>query len=142
MEYLLIDENSKTHLMLFFFFSSFFLSFIFSAFLPSISLSNIHCPAALALYPPTLIFLLSRSHISSRIIFYILNFILQTVLKSVVYRFTSLILLYPQKTALSNVTPEFQGPKPRREIITKYADAKSHTYDDSWYRNECHIFTI
>jgi hypothetical protein len=26
--------------------------------------------------------------------------------------------------------------------ITKCARTKSHTYDDSWYRNECHIFTI
>ena len=27
-------------------------------------------------------------------------------------------------------------------IITKCARTKSHTYDDSRYRNECHIFTI
>jgi hypothetical protein len=33
-------------------------------------------------------------------------------------------------------------PKPGREIIIKCAGTKSHTYDDSWYRNECHIFTI
>jgi hypothetical protein len=38
--------------------------------------------------------------------------------------------------------PCFRGPKPGREIITKCARTKSHTYDDSWYRNECHIFTI
>jgi hypothetical protein len=37
---------------------------------------------------------------------------------------------------------EFRGPKPGREIITKCARINSHTYDDSWYRNECHIFTI
>jgi hypothetical protein len=36
----------------------------------------------------------------------------------------------------------FRGLKPGREIITKCAGTKSHTYDDSWYRNECHIFTI
>jgi hypothetical protein len=36
----------------------------------------------------------------------------------------------------------FRGPKPGREIITKCAGTKSHTYDESWYRNECHIFTI
>jgi hypothetical protein len=29
-------------------------------------------------------------------------------------------------------------PKPGREIITKCAGTKSHTYDDSWYRKECH----
>jgi hypothetical protein len=28
------------------------------------------------------------------------------------------------------------------EIITKCARTKSHTYDDSWYKNKCHIFTI
>jgi hypothetical protein len=27
-------------------------------------------------------------------------------------------------------------------IITRCARTKSHTYDESWYRNECHIFTI
>lgn len=100
MEYLLIDEKSKPILC----FSSFFLSFIFSAFLPSLSLSNIHCPISLALYPPTLIFLSNRSHISSPIISSILNFTLQTILMSVVvYSFTSLILPYPLKIALSNI---------------------------------------
>jgi hypothetical protein len=34
------------------------------------------------------------------------------------------------------------APRPVREIITKCAGTKSHTYDESWYRNECHIFTI
>jgi hypothetical protein len=33
--------------------------------------------------------------------------------------------------------PGFRGPKPEREIITKCAGIKSHTYDDSWYRH-CH----
>jgi hypothetical protein len=36
------------------------------------------------------------------------------------------------------------GPlRPKLEHkITKCAGIKSYTYDDSWYRNECHIFTI
>jgi hypothetical protein len=35
----------------------------------------------------------------------------------------------------------FKSPKPGHEIITKCAGTKSHTYDESWYKNECHIFT-
>jgi hypothetical protein len=27
-------------------------------------------------------------------------------------------------------------------VITKCDRTNSYTYDDSWYRNECHIFTI
>jgi hypothetical protein len=27
-------------------------------------------------------------------------------------------------------------------IITRCAGTKSHTYDESWHRIECHIFTI
>jgi hypothetical protein len=38
--------------------------------------------------------------------------------------------------------PDFRGPKPGREIITRSAGTKSHTYDESWHRIECHIFTI
>jgi hypothetical protein len=38
--------------------------------------------------------------------------------------------------------PDFRGPKPEREIITKCARIKSHTYDDSWYIYECHIINI
>jgi hypothetical protein len=38
--------------------------------------------------------------------------------------------------------PDFRGPKPRREIFTMCARIKSHTYDDSWYRNESHIINI
>jgi hypothetical protein len=34
------------------------------------------------------------------------------------------------------------APRPRREIITKCARNKSDTYDDSWYRNECHNINI
>jgi hypothetical protein len=34
------------------------------------------------------------------------------------------------------------APKPECEIITKCARIKSHTYDDSWYGNECHIIYI
>jgi hypothetical protein len=30
---------------------------------------------------------------------------------------------------------------PGANIITKCAGTKSHTYDDSWHRIECHIFT-
>jgi hypothetical protein len=37
---------------------------------------------------------------------------------------------------------DFRGPKPGREIITKCARIKSHTYDDSWHRNKCHIINI
>jgi hypothetical protein len=41
------------------------------------------------------------------------------------------------------VTPRFRGHQnPDANIITKCAGTKSYTYDDSWYRNECHIFTI
>jgi hypothetical protein len=31
---------------------------------------------------------------------------------------------------------------PSKKIITKCDRIKSHTYDDSWYRNECHILDI
>jgi hypothetical protein len=31
---------------------------------------------------------------------------------------------------------------PGVDIITKCAWTKSYTYDESWYINECHIFTI
>jgi hypothetical protein len=30
---------------------------------------------------------------------------------------------------------------PGANIITKCAGTKSHTYDESWHRIECHIFT-
>jgi hypothetical protein len=41
------------------------------------------------------------------------------------------------------VTHGFQGHQdPGANIITKCAGTNSHTYDDSWYKNECHIFTI
>jgi hypothetical protein len=39
--------------------------------------------------------------------------------------------------------PGFGGTKTRaRDKIIRCARTKSHTYDDSWYRNKCHIFTI
>jgi hypothetical protein len=38
------------------------------------------------------------------------------------------------------VTPEFKDPGV--DIFTTCAGTKSHTYDESCYRNECHIFTI
>jgi hypothetical protein len=31
---------------------------------------------------------------------------------------------------------------PGANIITRYAGTKSHTYDESWHRIECHNFTI
>jgi hypothetical protein len=41
------------------------------------------------------------------------------------------------------VTPGFQGHQdPGANIITRCAGTKSHTYDESWHRIECHIFTI
>jgi hypothetical protein len=38
--------------------------------------------------------------------------------------------------------PNFRGLKPGREIFTKCVRIKSYTYDDSWYRNECHNINI
>jgi hypothetical protein len=41
------------------------------------------------------------------------------------------------------VTPGFQGHQdPGVNIIIRCAGTKSHSYDESWNRNECHIFTI
>jgi hypothetical protein len=41
------------------------------------------------------------------------------------------------------VTPGFQGHQNlSANIITKCARIKSYTYDDSWYRNECHNINI
>jgi hypothetical protein len=37
--------------------------------------------------------------------------------------------------------PGFRGPKSGRKIITRCAGTKSHTYDESRHRIECHIFT-
>jgi hypothetical protein len=40
------------------------------------------------------------------------------------------------------VTPGFSGHQdPGANIITRCAGTKSHTYDESWHRIECHIFT-
>ena len=36
--------------------------------------------------------------------------------------------------------PGFRDPG--ANIITRCAETKSHTYDESWYRNECHNFNI
>jgi hypothetical protein len=33
------------------------------------------------------------------------------------------------------------APRPEREYFIRCAGTKYHTYDESWYRNECHIFT-
>jgi hypothetical protein len=38
------------------------------------------------------------------------------------------------------VTPGFRGPN--TGAIHMYVRIKSHTYDDSWYKNECYIFNI
>jgi hypothetical protein len=38
--------------------------------------------------------------------------------------------------------PGFRAPRPGHEIITRCAGTKSHTYDESWHRIECHNFTI
>jgi hypothetical protein len=43
--------------------------------------------------------------------------------------------------ASNDVTPGFLGA-PNPGTNTMYARIKSHTYDDSWYRNECHIINI
>jgi hypothetical protein len=43
---------------------------------------------------------------------------------------------------LVRVTPRFRGQDPGANIITRCAGTKSHTYDESWHRIECHIFII
>jgi hypothetical protein len=41
------------------------------------------------------------------------------------------------------VTPGFRGHQDLdANIITRCAGTESHTYDESWYKNECHNFTI
>jgi hypothetical protein len=42
--------------------------------------------------------------------------------------------------ASKGVTPGFRRPNP--SAIHMCARIKSHTYDDSWYNNECHIINI
>jgi hypothetical protein len=37
------------------------------------------------------------------------------------------------------VTPGFKG---QTWVRLKCVPGSSHTYDDSWYKNECHIFII
>jgi hypothetical protein len=39
-----------------------------------------------------------------------------------------------------HVTPGFRDPG--ANIISRCAGTRFHTYDKSWYRNECHNFTI
>jgi hypothetical protein len=41
-----------------------------------------------------------------------------------------------------DVTLGFGALRPGANIITRGDGTKSHTYDESWHRNECHIFTI
>jgi hypothetical protein len=55
-------------------------------------------------------------------------------------RLGSALNLIQQTETLSH--SGFRGPKLGREIITRCAGAKSHTYDESWHRNKCHFFTI
>jgi hypothetical protein len=38
--------------------------------------------------------------------------------------------------------PDFRIQNPGANIITRCAGTKSHTYDESWHRIECHNFTI
>jgi hypothetical protein len=38
-----------------------------------------------------------------------------------------------------DVTPDLRENPGANQMCARI---KSHTYDDSWYRNECHIFTI
>jgi hypothetical protein len=38
--------------------------------------------------------------------------------------------------------PDFRVQNPGANIITRCAGTKSHTYDESWHRIECHNFTI
>jgi hypothetical protein len=49
-----------------------------------------------------------------------------------------------QSTMKSARTCELSHPDLRTNLGVNQmcARIKSHTYDDSWYRNECHIFTI
>jgi hypothetical protein len=50
---------------------------------------------------------------------------------------------WPYTVVLAVCHTRFLGaPKLGREIITKCARIKSHTYDDLWYINECHIINI
>jgi hypothetical protein len=48
----------------------------------------------------------------------------------------------PVRVELACHTRVLGAPSPGREIITKCAGTKSHTYDDSCYKNKCHIFTV
>jgi transposase InsO family protein len=50
---------------------------------------------------------------------------------------------YKTPDRFCTITPGFRGHQdPGTNIITRCAGTKSHTYDESWYRNECHTFTI
>jgi hypothetical protein len=45
-------------------------------------------------------------------------------------------------TVLSGALLTGSHQDPGANIITRCVGIKSHTNDESWYRNECHIFTI
>ena len=56
------------------------------------------------------------------------------------YVLETLLMLLQVKT---NCHPRVLGVQsPGGNIITRCAGTKSHTYDESWHRIECHIFTI
>jgi hypothetical protein len=47
----------------------------------------------------------------------------------------------PRELAVVLSHPDFRVQNPGANIITRCAGTKSHTYDESWHRIECHIFT-
>jgi hypothetical protein len=50
--------------------------------------------------------------------------------------------IVPNTSATNCHTRILGHQDPGANIITRCAGAKSHTYDESWHRIECHIFTI
>jgi hypothetical protein len=49
-------------------------------------------------------------------------------------------LMWPGLVCIGSVShPDLRANTGVNQICARI---KSHTYDDSWYRNECHIFTI
>jgi hypothetical protein len=57
--------------------------------------------------------------------------------KKILGKFVSECVMIKEARYVDDMShPGFRSPKPRREIITKCAGIKSHTYEDSRYRNE------